>query len=98
MSNMLRISTGAGAGGVAIAARLAKAGFEVTVFEKNHFTGGRCSLLHHEGYVRQNLYIGAGFLTPASASIKVPRSYCFQVFSRRLSTTLVPLWRLKEYS
>ncbi|KAL8687443.1 MAG: hypothetical protein Q9224_005150, partial [Gallowayella concinna] len=44
------IVVGAGAGGVATAARLAKAGFDVTVFEKNDFTGGRCSLLHHEGY------------------------------------------------
>ena len=32
------------------AARLAKAGFKVTVLEKNAFTGGRCSLIHHEGY------------------------------------------------
>lgn len=32
------------------AAHLAKAGFKVTVFEKNNYTGGRCSLLHHEGY------------------------------------------------
>ncbi|KAL8820810.1 MAG: hypothetical protein Q9223_001034 [Gallowayella weberi] len=40
----------AGAGGVATAARLAKAGFDVTVFEKNDFIGGRCSLLHYEGY------------------------------------------------
>jgi heterodisulfide reductase subunit A-like polyferredoxin len=43
--------SGAGVGGVATAARLAKAGFKVTVIEKNNFTGGRCSLLHHEGYV-----------------------------------------------
>ncbi|KAI4248519.1 MAG: hypothetical protein L6R40_001081 [Gallowayella cf. fulva] len=43
-------NAGAGAGGVATAARLAKAGFDVTVFEKNEYTGGRCSLLHHEGY------------------------------------------------
>nr|OQO32308.1 Phytoene desaturase [Rachicladosporium sp. CCFEE 5018] len=41
---------GAGVGGVATAARLAKAGYKVTVLEKNDFTGGRCSLLHHEGY------------------------------------------------
>lgn len=41
---------GAGVGGVATAARLAKAGFSVTVLEKNDFTGGRCSLIHHEGY------------------------------------------------
>ena len=44
-------TAGAGVGGVATAARLAKAGFEVTVLEKNGFTGGRCSLIHHEGYV-----------------------------------------------
>ncbi|KAI1764887.1 phytoene desaturase [Hypoxylon sp. FL1150] len=41
---------GAGAGGIATAARLAKAGFAVTVLEKNSFTGGRCSLIHHEGH------------------------------------------------
>lgn len=44
------IVIGAGIGGVSAAARLAKAGFAVTVFEKNAFTGGRCSLLHHDGY------------------------------------------------
>ncbi|CAG8978343.1 hypothetical protein HYALB_00005929 [Hymenoscyphus albidus] len=41
---------GAGVGGIAIAARLSKAGFRVTVLEKNNFTGGRCSLIHHEGH------------------------------------------------
>ncbi|KAH8662292.1 hypothetical protein BX600DRAFT_382940, partial [Xylariales sp. PMI_506] len=41
---------GAGAGGIATAARLAKAGFRVTVVEKNDFTGGRCSLIRHGGY------------------------------------------------
>lgn len=48
-------STGAGAGGIPTAARLAKAGFKVTVVEKNDFTGGRCSLLHHGDYVRHLL-------------------------------------------
>ena len=43
-------------GGVVTAARLAKAGFKVTVFEKNSFTGGRCSLIHHDGYVRLYSY------------------------------------------
>lgn len=47
---------GAGAGGIATAARLAKAGFETTVIEKNDYTGGRCSLLHHEGHVRLLLF------------------------------------------
>ncbi|UPK95875.1 hypothetical protein LCI18_006810 [Fusarium solani-melongenae] len=44
------IVIGAGVGGVATAARLAKAGFKVTVLEKNDFTGGRCSLINHDGY------------------------------------------------
>ncbi|KAH7037530.1 phytoene desaturase [Microdochium trichocladiopsis] len=44
------IVIGAGAGGIATAARLAKAGFDVTVVEKNSFKGGRCSLIHHEGW------------------------------------------------
>lgn len=44
------IVVGAGAGGIATAARLAKAGYNVTVVEKNGFLGGRCSLIHHEAY------------------------------------------------
>lgn len=46
------IIVGAGVGGVATAARLAEAGLKVTVVEKNDFTGGRCSLIHRDGYVR----------------------------------------------
>ncbi|ORE02407.1 phytoene dehydrogenase [Rhizopus microsporus var. microsporus] len=41
---------GAGIGGTATAARLAREGFRVTVVEKNDFSGGRCSLIHHGGY------------------------------------------------
>ncbi|KAI8937592.1 hypothetical protein NX059_005306 [Plenodomus lindquistii] len=44
------IVVGAGVGGVATAARLAAAGCKVTVVEKNGFSGGRCSLIHREGY------------------------------------------------
>ncbi|KAK5114199.1 ATP-binding cassette transporter CGR1 [Meristemomyces frigidus] len=42
------IVIGAGVGGTSTAARLAHAGFKVTVLEKNSFTGGRCSLLYHD--------------------------------------------------
>lgn len=45
------IIVGAGAGGVATAARLAAAGCKVTVVEKNEFSGGRCSLIHRDGFV-----------------------------------------------
>jgi len=44
------VIVGAGAGGIASAARLAKAGFRVTVIEKNDYTGGRCSLMHQDGH------------------------------------------------
>jgi len=44
------VIVGAGAGGIASAARLAKAGFRVTVLEKNDFTGGRCSLIYRDGH------------------------------------------------
>nr|XP_019011290.1 uncharacterized protein I206_03387 [Kwoniella pini CBS 10737]OCF50071.1 hypothetical protein I206_03387 [Kwoniella pini CBS 10737] len=44
------IVIGAGVGGTATAARLAHAGFDVEIYEKNDFSGGRCSLIHHEGY------------------------------------------------
>jgi phytoene desaturase (3,4-didehydrolycopene-forming) len=47
------IIVGAGAGGVATAARLAAAGCHVTVVEKNDFSGGRCSL------IRRNEYVGS---------------------------------------
>ena len=45
------VIVGAGVGGVATAARLAEAGWKVTVVEKNDFTGGRCSLINRDGYV-----------------------------------------------
>lgn len=41
---------GSGIGGTAIAARLAKSGFDVTVYEKNSYSGGRLSLLHKNGH------------------------------------------------
>jgi len=44
------IVIGAGVGGLATAARLAKAGLDVTVLEKNDFSGGRCSLIEKDGF------------------------------------------------
>ena len=41
---------GAGIGGLAIAARLARDGYRVTVLEKNARPGGRTSLLERDGY------------------------------------------------
>ncbi|EPQ25729.1 uncharacterized protein PFL1_06723 [Pseudozyma flocculosa PF-1] len=44
------IVIGAGAGGTALAARLGRRGYKVTVVEKNDYGGGRCSLIHHDGH------------------------------------------------
>ncbi len=41
---------GAGIGGIAAAARLARSGFDVTVLEKNSTPGGRCSELRRDGH------------------------------------------------
>ncbi|KAJ5889279.1 Phytoene desaturase [Penicillium tannophilum] len=41
---------GAGVGGVATAARLAKAGLQVSLYEKNDYHGGKCSNIVHNGY------------------------------------------------
>jgi phytoene desaturase len=41
---------GAGIGGIATAARLAKNGFHVTVLEKNDKPGGRCNQILHDGH------------------------------------------------
>lgn len=41
---------GAGLGGIATAARLARGGFQVTVLEKNSTPGGRCSRLIRNGH------------------------------------------------
>jgi phytoene desaturase len=41
---------GAGLGGIATAARLARAGYQVTVLEKNEAPGGRCSQIVRDGH------------------------------------------------
>ncbi len=48
MSNLIVI--GAGIGGISAAARLARAGYNVTLLEKNAAPGGRVALLEREGY------------------------------------------------
>lgn len=44
------IIIGSGIGGTSLAARLAHQGFDVTVYEKNSFSGGRLSLIHKNGH------------------------------------------------
>src|SRR5688572_18829444 len=44
------IIIGAGVGGIATAIHLARQGFKLTVFEKNHRPGGRCDYFVREGH------------------------------------------------
>lgn len=48
--NPTALIIGAGMGGIATAARLARNGYEVTVLEKNHAPGGRCSRIVRDGH------------------------------------------------
>jgi phytoene desaturase len=50
MANPTVLVIGAGIGGIATAARLARHGFRVTVIEKNERPGGRCDHLVKEGH------------------------------------------------
>jgi len=93
------MSPGAGVGGVATAARLAKAGFRVTVFEKNNFTGGRCSLIHYDGYVSRALrmrYCLADSIV--SALIKALRCYSCHSSSGKRSLILGHRSKLRGWS
>lgn len=59
MAKKQAIIIGSGVGGIATAANLAKRGYEVTIFEKNAFPGGRCGSYEKEGH---RFDIGATFL------------------------------------
>lgn len=50
VKNPTAVVIGAGIGGIATAARLAKNGYDVTVLEKNATPGGRCNQILHEGH------------------------------------------------
>ncbi len=50
MQKPTAIVIGAGIGGIAAAARLAKNGYEVTVLEKNETPGGRCNQIVRDGH------------------------------------------------
>ena len=44
------IVIGAGLGGIATAARLARQGYQVTIYEKNDIPGGRAAVIERDGY------------------------------------------------
>jgi 2-polyprenyl-6-methoxyphenol hydroxylase-like FAD-dependent oxidoreductase len=82
------IVVGAGAGGVATAARLASAGCKVTVVEKNDFSGGRCSLIHRQNYVGNvDDILRLDILTDIRDSTKAQVYFYFPACSTKHSTT-----------
>src|SRR5436190_9495073 len=50
MQSSTAIIVGSGIGGIAIAIRLAVKGYEVKVFEKNNYPGGKLTAFQKEGY------------------------------------------------
>src|SRR5688572_14846061 len=50
MNKQTAVVIGAGIGGIATAARLAKKGYDVTVLEKNDTAGGRCNQIVQDGH------------------------------------------------
>jgi phytoene desaturase len=50
MQSQTALVIGAGIGGIATAARLAKNGYDVTVLEKESTPGGRCNQIVHDGH------------------------------------------------
>ncbi len=59
MAKKHAIIIGSGIGGITTAANLAKRGYQVTIFEKNAFPGGRCGSYEKDGH---RFDIGATFL------------------------------------
>ncbi|KAI8834884.1 hypothetical protein BC829DRAFT_422122 [Chytridium lagenaria] len=56
---------GAGVGGVALAARLAKKGAKVTVLEQNATSGGRCSIIKQDGFRFDEVTTRASVMQPS---------------------------------
>jgi len=82
MSKKSVVIVGAGVAGMASAISLARNGFDVTVFEKNSQSGGRCSQIVHDGH---RFDIGATILLMPSiyrevfASLGLNFDECFEL-------------------
>ena len=88
-------------GGISSAARLAKAGFKVIVVEKNDFTGGRCSLIHNDGYrfdQGETLTCWNSIMASSTDTNKALRCSSSRTSSKKSSRTSVPLWRQRASS
>lgn len=82
---------GAGVGGIATAAFLAKNGYEVEVFEKNANPGGRCGQMIEEGH---RFDLGATILLMPSLYRKVLKELDIDLEKDLETTSLEPVYKL----
>lgn len=82
---------GAGVGGVATAAFLAKNGYAVEVYEKNENPGGRCGQLNYEGH---RFDLGATILLMPSLYRKVFAELGLNMDHELETTSLEPVYKL----
>jgi len=86
------IVIGAGAAGLASASYLARAGFRVTVFEKNSFPGGRCASFTKDGY---RFELGATLLMMPQVYERAFADFGKNMYDELDPVRLDPVYRLK---
>jgi phytoene desaturase len=86
------IIVGAGAGGLATASYLSRKGFNVTIFEKNSFPGGRCSSFTKDGH---RFDIGATLLMMPQVYERTFADFGKNMFEELDLVRMDPVYRLK---
>ncbi|GMG02589.1 unnamed protein product [Aspergillus oryzae] len=91
------IAPGAGAGGIATAARLAQEGFHVKVVEQHGFIGGRCSIISKDGYVFEETFqdLGTSLEQENVRLVKCEPNYCVWFPDKDIIELSTNLTRLK---
>jgi phytoene desaturase len=83
---------GAGAGGIASGTYLAREGFDVTIFEKNSFPGGRCASFTKDGH---RFDIGATLLMMPQVYERAFSDFGKNMFEELDLMRMDPVYRLK---
>jgi phytoene desaturase len=86
------IVIGAGAGGIATGIYLARSGFQVTIFEKNTFPGGRCASFSKDGH---RFDIGATLLMMPKIYERTFADFGKNMFEELELIRMDPVYRLK---
>ena len=92
------IIIGAGVGGTSTAARLAHAGLDVEVYEKNEYSGGRCSLIHHDGYRFDQVGIGIPIIAQLANGYRPRGLHCSSCDRSSISFTRTSIRHSKSMS